>query len=107
MAAPCWQTLLSDSYDGRVDARYPPVCFHQAIAHIPPVVEVYTSTRDELLRALRLQLTGHGPVPRVVARAAGGGIPPALLALGALSVFLLLAGLVPVARRRLQTLRGR
>lgn len=107
MAAPCWQTLLSDSYDGHVDARYPPSCFHQAIAHIPPVVEVYTSTRDELVRALRLQLTGPGPVPRVVARAAGGGVPLPLLALGALSLLLLLAGLVPVVRRLLQARRAR
>jgi hypothetical protein len=107
VAAPCWQKLLSDSYDGHVDARYPASCFHQAIAHIPPVVEVYTSTRDELARALRLQLTGHGPVPRVVARAAGGGVPLPLLALGSLAVLLILAGLVPAVRRRLQTLRGR
>ena len=91
MAAPCWQRLLSDSYDGRVDASYPAACFHQAIAHIPPVVAIYSGTRDELLRALERQLAGKGPGAPVVARAAGGGVPVPLMVLG--------PGLVPGVRQ--------
>jgi hypothetical protein len=107
VAVPCWQTLLSDSYDGRVDHRYPPACFHEAIAHIPPVVAVYSGTRDELLRALQLQLEGKGPVGPVVARATGaGGVPLPLVALGALALLLLAVGLGGTAWRRVQARRG-
>jgi len=107
VAAPCWQTLLSDSYDGHVDARYPPVCFHQAIAHIPTVVAVYTDTRDELTRALQRQLEGKGPGAPVVARAAGGGLPLPLVALAALALLLLATSVGVAVRRRVQTRRGR
>lgn len=107
MAVPCWQVLLSDSYDGRIDTRYPAACFHQAIAHIPPVVAVYTGTRDELLRALRRQLEGKGSSGPVVARAAGGGVPLPLLALGALALLLLAASVGWAAWRRVQAHRGR
>ena len=107
MAAPCWQALLSDSYDGHVDARYPAACFHQAIAHIPPVVAVYSGTRDELLRALQRQLEGNGPGASVVARAAGGGLPLPLVALGALALLLLAASVGAAVWRRFQVRRDR
>jgi len=107
VAAPCWQRLLSDSYDGHVDTRYPASCFHQAIAHIPPVAEVYSGTRDELVRALQRQLAGEGPVVPIVARAAGGGVPLPLLALGTLALLLVLTGLGGTAWRRVQARRGR
>lgn len=107
MAAPCWQVLLSDSYDGHVDARYPAACFHQAIAHIPTVVAVYTNTRDELLRALQRQLEGRGPPGPVVARAAGGALPLPFLALGALALLLLAASVGAALWRRLQAHRDR
>ena len=107
MAAPCWQALLSDSYDGRIDARYPAACFHQAIAHIPPVVAVYTGTRDELLRALQRQLAGEGPAGPVAARAAGGGLPLPLVALAALALLLLAASIGAAVWRRFQAQRGR
>ena len=107
MAAPCWQRLLSDSYDGRVDASYPVACFHQAIAHIPPVVAIYSGTRDELLRALQRQLAGKGPGAPIVARAAGGGVPVPLMVLGAVALLLLAASLGGTAWRRFQARRDR
>jgi hypothetical protein len=88
VAAPCWQVLLSDSYDGRIDARYPAACFHQ------------------LLRALQRQLEGNGPGAPVVARA-GGGLPLPLLALGALALVLLAASVGWAGWRRFQAHRGR
>jgi hypothetical protein len=107
VAAPCWQILLSDSYDGRVDHRYSPSCFHQAVAHIPTVVDVYTGTREELLRALQLQLSGKGPVAPIAAGAAGaGGVPVPLLVLGAVALLLVGAGLAGTLWRRLRTGSG-
>ena len=107
MAAPCWQRLLSDSYDGRVDASYPVACFHQAIAHIPPVVAIYSGTRDELVRALQRQLVGKGAGAPVVARAAGGAVPVPLMVLGAVALLLLAASLGGTAWRRFQARRDR
>jgi hypothetical protein len=107
VAAPCWQTLLSDSYDGRVDASYPAACFHQAIAHIPPVVAIYSGTRDELVRALQRQLEGKGPGVPVVARAAGGGVPVPFLVLGTVALVLLAASFGRTAWGRFQARRDR
>jgi hypothetical protein len=107
VAAPCWQVLLSDSYDGRIDARYPASCFHQAVAHIPTVVAVYTDTRDELLRALQQQLSGRGPGGPVAARAGGGGLPLPLVGLAALALLLLAASVGMAVWRRVQAQRGR
>ena len=106
MAAPCWQVLLSDSYDGRIDARYPAACFHQAIAHIPPVVAIYSGTRDELVRALQRQLVGKGAGAPVIARAAGGGVPPAFVVLGGLALLLLAGSAAATAWRRFHVRRG-
>jgi hypothetical protein len=107
VAPPCWQVLLSDSYDGRIDAHYPAGCFHQAMAHIPAVVAVYTDTRDELLRALQRQLTGTGPGHPVVVRAAGGGLPWPLVTLAALALLLLATSVGVAAWRRVERRRGR
>ena len=35
-ATPCWKTLLYDWADnGHIDKIYKPICYHQAIAHLP------------------------------------------------------------------------
>lgn len=50
---PCWKQLLNDWYDGHIDKVYAIPCYHQAIAHLPTDVQVYSSARDDIQRALQ------------------------------------------------------
>jgi hypothetical protein len=52
-ATPCWKLLLNDWYDGTISNVYPIPCYHQAINHLPTDVQVYSSARDDILRALQ------------------------------------------------------
>jgi hypothetical protein len=52
-AAPCWKLLLNDWYDGTINNLYPIPCYHEAIKHLPTDVQVYSSARDDILRALQ------------------------------------------------------
>ena len=52
-ATPCWKLLLNDWYDGTINNLYPIPCYHQAINHLPTDVQVYSSARDDILRALQ------------------------------------------------------
>jgi hypothetical protein len=52
-AAPCWKLLLNDWYDGTINNIYPIPCYHQAVNHLPTDVQVYSSARDDILRALQ------------------------------------------------------
>jgi hypothetical protein len=49
----CWQTLLTDWYDGRIDHTYPLHCYTDALKHLPPDVQTYSSAHDDILRALQ------------------------------------------------------
>ena len=51
-ATPCWKQLLNDWYDGRIDKTYPLPCYQQTLKHLPKDVEVYSSARDDIQRAL-------------------------------------------------------
>ena len=80
-AAPCWKRLLNDWYDGRIDKAYPVKCYREAIKNLPEDVEVYSSARDDLTRALLSAARGSGgtlsPNDLVPAGATGrrGGVP--------------------------------
>jgi hypothetical protein len=52
-ATPCWKLLLNDWYDGTINNTYPIPCYHQAVNHLPTDVQVYSSARDDILRALQ------------------------------------------------------
>ncbi len=52
-ATPCWKTLLNDWYDGRIDNVYPVHCYQDTLKHLPEDVSVYSSARDDILRALQ------------------------------------------------------
>ena len=101
---PCWKTLLVDSYDGRIDRVYPIRCYHQAIAHMPVSLSLYSNARDEILRALqhRLSPTGSGIAGPHVAAAGAAALPIPLLILGSLAVLLLGIGAVGAVWRRLR-----
>jgi hypothetical protein len=48
----CWQTLLNDWYDGRIDGTYPIHCYRDALKHLPSDVDTYSSARNDIERAL-------------------------------------------------------
>jgi hypothetical protein len=52
-ATPCWKLLLNDWYDGTINNTYPIPCYHEAVKHLPTDVQVYSSARDDILRALQ------------------------------------------------------
>ena len=52
-ATPCWKKLLNDWYDGRIDNVYPVSCYEQTLKHLPEDISVYSSARDDILRALQ------------------------------------------------------
>lgn len=59
----CWQVLLNDWYDGRIDGTYPVHCYRDALKHLPSDVSTYSSARDDIERALQSA--------RIAARRAG------------------------------------
>jgi hypothetical protein len=56
----CWQKLLNDWYDGRIDGTYSVRCYHEAINHLPEDIQDYSQARDDLNRALLNALVGIG-----------------------------------------------
>jgi O-antigen ligase len=82
-ATPCWKTLINDWYDGRIDGTYPIPCYRQAIAHLPPDVDQYSSAADDIRRALQERISGKKPTGKATGptgpsgpRSAGGGSGP-------------------------------
>jgi hypothetical protein len=69
-SVPCWTKLLNDWYDGRIDNTYPVSCYKAALKHLPDDVEVYSSARTDIQRALanavRKAKAEHKPVDKVV-----------------------------------------
>jgi hypothetical protein len=97
--------LLVDSYDGRIDHVYPIPCYHQAVAHLPIVLQLYSSERDDIMRALQRTVTGKGtgrPVVDVPLHVvtSGGSLPVPLLVLGSIAVLLVVAGVAGTVWRR-------
>jgi hypothetical protein len=50
---PCWQLLVRDWSDGRIDSAYPTSCYRQALARLPEDLQVYSSAPDDLRAALQ------------------------------------------------------
>jgi len=98
-AAPCWKTLTTDwAANGTVDRTYPIPCYRQAVARLEPDLEIYSSAREDILRALQRTIASHGggtPIKRDVAPAAhdgGNSVPLPLELLGGLAILLVAAG---------------
>src|SRR5881396_3650689 len=50
---PCWRTVILDwGDDGRIEQSYPPKCYRQALRHLDTDLQIYSSARDEIERAL-------------------------------------------------------
>jgi hypothetical protein len=68
-STPCWQTLINDWYDGRIDSVYPVACYRAALEHMPEDIAQYSSLGDDINRALAFAIahnkggggTGVGP----------------------------------------------
>jgi hypothetical protein len=59
-AEPCWERLLDDWVDGRIDKSYPASCYREAIKHLPEDLEAYSSVREDIERALASAAGGGG-----------------------------------------------
>jgi hypothetical protein len=65
----CWQKLLNDEYDGRIDGTYPVYCYHEALKHLHEDVRTYGSAYNDIQRALESAVLGYSGHH-------GGGSPP-------------------------------
>jgi hypothetical protein len=59
-ATPCWKALLNDWYDGRIDNTYALHCYTDALKHLPPDVQTYSSAHDDIERALQSAIARLG-----------------------------------------------
>jgi hypothetical protein len=48
----CWNALIRDWYDGRIDKTYPVHCYRDALKHLPQDVRTYSDAYDVISRAL-------------------------------------------------------
>jgi hypothetical protein len=55
----CWKVLLTDWYDGRIDRTYPLACYREALKHLPTDVDIYSSARQDIQRALASAVAHH------------------------------------------------
>ena len=99
-AVPCWKKLLNDWYQPPINNVYPIPCYHQAIKQLPTDVSVYSSARDDILRALQRAIGGGGPRPAAGPAQHGLPMPLPLVVLGSLALLLLLAGAFGLVRTR-------
>jgi hypothetical protein len=79
---PCWQVLINDWYDGRIDGTYPISCYRDALKHLPSDIDAYSSARDDIKQALQERITQSrertkkgGGVGAVGGSGPGGGGP--------------------------------
>jgi hypothetical protein len=61
---PCWQVLVNDWYDGRIDRVYPVKCYRDALKHLPTDIEQYSSARDDINRALAALVASNRKPPK-------------------------------------------
>jgi hypothetical protein len=55
-AASCWQRLIDDWRDGRIDNVYPLSCYRDALAKMPEDLRVYGSAENDIQGALTRRL---------------------------------------------------
>jgi hypothetical protein len=119
-ATPCWQELITDWSDGRIDGTYPVACYRKALKAMPEDIRLYSSASDDISRALagRVHATRRtaAAAPSVAGSALGApvdgprrdsfGVPLLLGASLAIIVAILVGGAI-VARRKLPPNRTR
>jgi hypothetical protein len=67
-AAACWQRVLDDWRDGRLDAVYPVQCYREALTNMPEDLRVYGTAETDIQNALSRELARSAAVkPRPAA----------------------------------------
>ena len=56
--APCWQRLVRDWSDGRIDGVYSVGCYRAALRKLPQDLRIYSSAPDDIRAALQKRLSG-------------------------------------------------
>lgn len=51
----CWQRVLTDWKDGRIDGTYSSSCLRAAIVHMPEDLKIYGDAEDDITRLLNAQ----------------------------------------------------
>jgi hypothetical protein len=64
---PCWQRLVEDWADGRIEASYPVGCYRQALARLPEDLRVYSTAGDDIQAALARKISRAGSGARALA----------------------------------------
>ncbi len=67
---PCWKSLLTDWYDGTIDKTYPIPCYRQAVNQLPTDAQLYTSAKDDILRAMASAIAAEKPATTATTTAA-------------------------------------
>jgi hypothetical protein len=62
-AAPCWQRLVRDWSDGRIDGAYPVSCYRSALRKLPEDLRVYSSAPGDIKAALQQKLSRSSAHP--------------------------------------------
>ncbi len=63
----CWQRLVQDWADGRIEASYPVGCYRQALTRLPEDLRVYSSAGEDIQAALARKVTRAGGGARALA----------------------------------------
>src|SRR5262245_44505089 len=50
---PCWQRLIDDWYDGRIDLVYPRKCIQKALENAPEDIRAYSDLQSDMTRFLQ------------------------------------------------------
>jgi hypothetical protein len=58
----CWKLLLGEWYGGKITTIYKPICYRQAIAHLPVDAQVYSSARQDI-QAAEIAAAHHRHAP--------------------------------------------
>ena len=72
-AKPCWQTLIDDWYDGRIDGVYSVKCYREARKHAPEDLVGYSDLPSDLDRALQSLPIKRGPNGELYVTPGGSG----------------------------------
>src|SRR5207244_3169730 len=56
-AATCWQRVIADWRDGRIDSRYSVRCLQDAIRNLPEDLRIYGSAEEDITRAANRAVT--------------------------------------------------
>ena len=76
-AAPCWKLLITDWYDGTINKSYPIPCYRQAIDHLPTDARLYSNARDDILRAMQLEIAAQNAATTPTTTAAAAPVTTA------------------------------